>query len=191
MTTQELMDGFIENPVIAAARDEAMFVKALASSSKLVFLLFGKLMELEQQCAALKAAGKLVFIHIDLIDGLKADQQGLQYIAEKIKPHGIITTRGASVRYAQELGLFTIQRIFMLDSSALTSGAGNVTNVSPDFVELLPGISPKAISLFAQKIHVPIIAGGLVLEKEDVFAALQAGAIAVSTSEEALWEMNG
>lgn len=40
-----------------------------------------------------KREGKKILLHADLIDGLKADEYGAEYIIQEIKPAGIISTR--------------------------------------------------------------------------------------------------
>jgi len=175
------------NPVIAAVRDGDMLDRSLDSASKVVFMLFGSIGELEHQCEKLYNAGKVFFLHVDLIDGLRPDPVGVRYIASTMKPTGIITTKGACVRMAHDSGLFAIQRVFMLDSSALRSGVQNVLSCRPDLVEILPGVSEKVLSIAKQQFTLPLIAGGLINTKMDVFSALNAGVIAVSTSCEPLW----
>ena len=61
--------------------------------------------------------------------------------------------------------------------------------VRPDIIEGLPGLMPKVIRKIAKSIRIPVIAGGLISEKEDVMAALDAGAISVSTTNPSVWEM--
>jgi glycerol uptake operon antiterminator len=61
--------------------------------------------------------------------------------------------------------------------------------VEPDYVEILPGVMPKVIKRINNLIHVPVIAGGLIADKEDVLAALSAGAVSISTTNEAVWFM--
>ena len=58
-----------------------------------------------------------------------------------------------------------------------------------DLIEVLPGIMPKIIKHIAGRAAVPVIAGGLISEKEDVMRALDAGAIAISTTNQAVWKM--
>ena len=53
-------------------------------------------------------------------------------------------------------------------------------------IEIMPGVITKTISKFANS-SIPVIAGGLIETKEEVTAALSAGAIAVSTGKECLW----
>ena len=82
--------------------------------------------------------------------------------------------------------MFTVQRFFTLDSQGLDSISDVLASANPCMIEIMPGVITKTVSKFAQK-SVPVIAGGLVETKEEVTAALGAGAIAVSTGSEALW----
>ena len=50
-------------------------------------------------------------------------------------------------------------------------------------------IQSKIIRRVAQLTGKPVIAGGLISDKEDVTAALSAGAVAVSTTNPAVWRM--
>ncbi len=59
----------------------------------------------------------------------------------------------------------------------------------PDTIEILPGLMPKIIHRICRLVKVPVIAGGLISEKEDVVAALAAGAISVSSTNPRVWEM--
>jgi glycerol uptake operon antiterminator len=186
--TQEILDTLIENPVIAAVRSADKLDSVIASSVKVVFTLFGGIGELEDQCKRLNDAGKLVFLHIDLIDGLRPDAVGIKYVVERMKPAGIITTKGSCIKIGHELGVFTIQRVFMLDSSALRSGIQNVNSCKPDLVEILPGVCERALLMAKNHMTTPFIAGGFIESKEDVISALRVGAVAVSTSCESLWE---
>ena len=56
-----------------------------------------------------------------------------------------------------------------------------------DLVEVLPGAMPKAIAQLAASIQKPIIAGGMIRDKEDVTRALGAGAVGISASNETIW----
>ncbi len=60
----------------------------------------------------LKRKEKKAFIHMDFIEGLGKDQKAIDYINEVIGPDGIISTRSNHIKYARDIGLFTIQRFF-------------------------------------------------------------------------------
>ena len=61
--------------------------------------------------------------------------------------------------------------------------------VKPDFIEVLPGLMPKVIQKVCRSSRTPVIAGGLITDKESVMGALDAGAIAVSTTNREVWQM--
>ena len=89
---------------------------------------------------------------------------------------------------AKKQGLSTVFRIFVIDSKALESMNHHSTEYA-DLIELLPGVMPKIIKKVAQKSKVPIIAGGLIADKEDVIAALDAGATAISSTNQKVWKL--
>ena len=61
--------------------------------------------------------------------------------------------------------------------------------VRPDIVEILPGAMPKVIRKVCRKVRQPVIASGLISDKEDIMVALAAGAIAVSSTNQEVWMM--
>ena len=56
-------------------------------------------------------------------------------------------------------------------------------------IEVLPGAMPKVIHRLCAKIKVPVIAGGLITDKESVMGALTAGATAVSSTNHKVWNL--
>ena len=56
-----------------------------------------------------------------------------------------------------------------------------------DFLEVLPGVMPKIIRHLAEIVDKPIIAGGMIRDKEDVVGALSAGAVAISSTNRNVW----
>lgn len=190
MTNRELIEIFEQNPVIAAVRTPQMLETALSYNVQVVFFLCGGISNIESACARLCDAGRTVFLHIDLLEGLHADHSGIEFIKNNTGITGIISTKPTSIRLAQAQGLKTIQRSFLLDTAALKTSIQNTLTCRPDLVEVLPGISPEIVSIGKRNLGLPIIAGGFVKEKKDLYAALGAGAIAVSTSETSLWGLN-
>jgi glycerol uptake operon antiterminator len=76
-----------------------------------------------------------------------------------------------------------------VDSSSLETGARLVQASSPDYVEVMPGLVPLAIAHLRATLRQPVIAGGMITQPEQVRVALTAGAVAVSTSSQALWRL--
>jgi glycerol uptake operon antiterminator len=189
MDQRQLIDEIIQSPVIAAVRDEQQLEMALKSKASTIFLLSGSINALGSSCQQILRAGRRCFLHVDLIEGLRSDAQGMRFVATQFSPTGIITTKPACVKWAQSLGLLAVQRIFMLDSTAVQDGLRHIQACQPDLVEIMPGVSEKAIRLACQNFNRPLIAGGLISTREEVFAALAAGALAVSTSVPALWNL--
>jgi len=59
----------------------------------------------------------------------------------------------------------------------------------PDMIEIMPAVAYKTITKIKNNTGIPIIAGGLVEKKEEIYAAINAGASGVSTGAVDLWEM--
>ena len=183
---REAIDCLEGAPVIAALKTEDSAQAAAQSPVLVAFVLGGSILTMDGIMKALHSANKLVFLHMDLIEGVGRDEAGLEYAARQWQPAGIITTRAQLVRQARELGLLAVQRIFLLDSASIKSGIQLIDQCRPDMVEVMPGVIPKAIGQFKSAGR-PVIAGGMVTTRAEVIEALSAGALAVSTSSRELW----
>jgi glycerol-3-phosphate responsive antiterminator len=126
-------------------------------------------------------------VHMDLVNGLSSREISVDFICHETAADGIISTKQPQIRRAKELGMYTVHRFFVIDSAAYDNVEKHVKSVCPDCVELMPGVMPKVIRRMKQHISVPIIAGGLISDKEDIMAALDAGATSISTTRSALW----
>ena len=167
-----------ENPVIAAVKDATGLSRSMDSDCRIVFV---------EVVSRVHEAGKLAMVHIDLIDGLAARDVAVDFIAESTRADGIISTRSNLVRRAKARGMLAVQRFFMLDSIALVNIEKRLSFEAADAVEILPGAMPKVIRRLAAIVRKPVIAGGLISDKEDVLNALGAGAMAVSSSNPEVW----
>jgi len=177
----------LDNPIIAAVSDGEGIQAAIQSPCDVVFLLECNIFNVGKWVNQLQSAGKIVCLHVDLIKGIAHDSIGLEYIKEVVGADGIITTKASMIRRAKDLALITVQRVFVLDSKSIDMGVRTIKENKPDIVEIMPGVMPKAIRRMAQTVSAPIIAGGLIDQKEEIIQLLDAGAMAVSTSCEKLW----
>lgn len=176
-------------PVIAAVKDETGLKECLYSESQIIFLLFGDICSVGRYVEIAKSAGKMVFVPMDLINGLGNKEVAVDFIREHTGVDGIISTKPQLVKRAKELGLFGILRIFVIDSMAFGNIEKQCASLVPDAVEILPGLMPKIIKKLCSTVNVPIIAGGLISDKEDVMNALNAGAVAISVTNQRVWFM--
>lgn len=173
------------SPVIAAVKSTAGLDRALESECSVIFFLYGTILNIPQLVQQAKAKGKQAFVHADLIEGMSGKDISADFLARNTAADGIISTRPNLIRRARELELITIQRFFLLDSLAFENVLRQSSNA--DLVDILPGTMPQIIRRLTGKMSQPLIASGLLQDKADMVAALSAGAMAVSTTNEALW----
>ncbi len=172
-------------PVIAAVKNDEGLEKALVSDCAAIFFLYGTILNIAQLIEKAKQNDKLVFVHTDLIEGLTGKDISIDFIAQKTRADGVISTRINLIRHAKKLGLIAIQRFFLLDSLAFENIRRQA--LYADAVDILPGTMPRVIERLSHRVHQPIIASGLITDKQDIISALSAGALAVSTTSMDLW----
>ncbi|ELK47965.1 glycerol-3-phosphate responsive antiterminator [Halobacillus sp. ACCC02827] len=175
-------------PVLPAVKKIKEFETLLESNTDYIILLESRLGLLRKLVKVGQKAGKKVLVHVDLIQGLKADDYGMEYIGQEVKPDGVISTRAHVIHQAKKYGILSVQRLFLIDSQAIEHNVKIIQKTSPDYVEVLPGILPGMIKEIKDRIGVPVIAGGLIRTDEEVEKALASGASAVSTSRSELWK---
>ena len=186
----EILADIKKFPVIAAIRDVDDVDTALSRNIKCVFLLTGSILNIKYVVHCIKKAHKRAFVHLDLLEGISKDSEGTKYIVEEVRPDGVITTRSNLALSARSMGMFTIQRVFILDSLAVDTAVRTISQVEPDAVEVLPGVLTKTLKRIAQRVQTPLVAGGLIETQEEVKKALASGAVAISTTRKSLWDMN-
>ncbi|RBW69540.1 glycerol-3-phosphate responsive antiterminator [Bacillus taeanensis] len=173
--------------VLPAVKKMKDFEKILAADYQYIVLLDIHIGQLHSLMQHAKIHNKKIFLHADLIQGLKNDEYAAEFLCQTFKPFGLISTRGSVLRIAKKKGIVAIQRLFLLDTIALETSYKLVEKVRPDFIEVLPGVVPHLIKEVNEATDIPIIAGGLIRTKEEVEQVLQAGAVAVTTSRNNLW----
>ena len=178
------------NPVIAAVKDmEGLGQCCQTEEIRVVFILFGDLCSIGAIVEQVKAADKVAMVHMDLVQGLSSKEIAVDFIKQYTKADGIISTKPMMIKRAKELELYTVMRFFLLDSMALENLERQLGMLRPDVIEILPGVMPKIIRKICGLVKVPVIAGGLITDKEDIMAVLSAGAMAVSTTNRGVWQL--
>ena len=186
-TRKDLLEIIADSPVIAAVKDEEGLDKSLRTDCRIIFILYGNICSLTTIVEKIKKRDKLAIVHADLVQGLSAKIEAIDYIKNNTKADGILSTKGNLVKHATDIGLIGILRNFIIDSMAMENVNKQVELAHPDMIEIMPGIMPEIIEKLKNEIKLPLIAGGLISDTKDVIAALSAGADAVSTTKEELW----
>ena len=180
----------VQSQVISSIKNEKDIELAISSTANITFVLTGNIITTKGYIEQLNKAGKMTFVHLDFIDGLSNTRSAITYIAKIWKPMGIITTKSNLIKYAKEEGLMTIQRLFLIDRNALKKGIEIAHQCKPDAIEVLPGLMPSVIDELTGLTNLPIIAGGLISNKEEILNGLEAGALAISSGDPKLWNLD-
>jgi glycerol uptake operon antiterminator len=176
----------IEGKIIPAVRTTEDLKLALETSVKSVFLLNTNIEDVGEQIEITHRAGKKLFIHFDLADGIGKDEYGIKYLSS-LGADGIISTRTNVIKTAKRLGVYTIQRFFIVDSRSIDTTVESVSASKADVIEIMPGAVPKIITKVKNLVDMPIVAGGIIETEEEICDALNSGAIAISTGKKDLW----
>lgn len=194
MKTNNAIDFFMEStersPIIAGIKNDEWLQECKKSDCEIVYILYGDICNIADIVEQIKEAGKMAVVHIDLINGFSAKDICVDFIKKYTRADGIISTKPYLIKRANELGLFTVQRFFMLDAITYANIKKHVKENNPDVVEIMPAGLTKMIRYVLEQVDKPLVASGLVLDEEDVMGALKAGAIAISTTNQEVWKLN-
>ncbi|MEG0155210.1 MAG: glycerol-3-phosphate responsive antiterminator [Lachnospiraceae bacterium] len=191
---RSVIDFFMEStersPIIAGIKNDEWLQACKESDCEIVYILYGDVCTIADIVDEVKQAGKLAVVHVDLITGLSTKDVSVDFIKKYTKADGIISTKPYLIKRGNDLGLFTVQRFFMIDAITYANVKKHVKENNPDIVEIMPAGLTKMIRYVLEQVDKPVVASGLVLDKEDVMGALKAGAIAVSTTNQEIWKCN-
>ena len=182
-------EALCDTPIIAAVKNSDDFKKILKTDIKIVFILYGDLCSIAPIIEKIKAADKIAMVHIDLIVGLSTKEVAVDFIKQNTKADGIISTKLSIINRAIKLQMYTVYRIFVIDSMALETLKNQERLIKADLIEILPGAMPQVVKKVTALTRVPIIAGGLITSKKEVIESLEAGATSISTSNYDVWQL--
>ncbi len=182
-------DSLLENPIIAAVTQLDHLNSAIQSPCENIFLLTGNIFNLKEIAHRVQSKYKGIYICVDYIDGFSKDTWGLEYIVTKIKPNGIITSKKNLIKLAKDFGSFTIYRQQVFDSTSLNETIKTVKTTRPHVVEILPGIIPRVIKQVYEETKIPVVASGLIMDRDDVLRSIESGAIGIASSREHIWNI--
>ena len=173
--------------VIAAVRDSEQLLLAAKSEADMIFMLTPNITKLKSHIEIAHSAGKKLFVHIDLAEGIGKDEYGIRFVSD-LGVDGIISTRTNMIKIAKKLGMYTVQRFFIVDSHSVDTTIESAKTSKADMIEIMPGTVTKVIARLKMQIDIPIIAGGLIESAKEIDEAMLHGASGVSTGKQKLWE---
>ena len=188
LTKDFFMEATENCPVIPEIINDEWLVALPESDCEIVYIVYGDICTIPEIVEKVKAAGKMAIVHMDLIVGLSSKEISVDFLKKYTKVDGIISMKPAMIKRANDVGLFTIQRFYLMDRFTYANIEKHIKNCNPDIVEFLPAGLSKVMSFLIEKIDRPVVASGLTQDKDDVMGALKAGAIAVATSNRRVWD---
>ncbi|MCR4782512.1 MAG: glycerol-3-phosphate responsive antiterminator [Lachnospiraceae bacterium] len=184
---EQFKDALFDSPIIAAIKDDEGLERCLLCDAKIIFVLYGDILTIPSIVERINEKNKLAFVHVDLISGLYSCEVAVDFIKTKTRASGIISTKSQVILRAKELGLYTVMRFFVIDSMAISNIEKQMKQAKPDVIEVMPALMPKIVAKIVSKVKCPVIGGGLVSDKEDVYSVLNAGATAISSTNRDVW----
>ncbi len=179
---------FFGQKILPAIRKIEDFEKMLESNYEYGVFLDIHMSRLKAVYRLAEQYNKKMFLHMDLVQGLKSDEYATEYICQELRPYGVISIKGSVILKAKQKGVKAMQRVFLLDSSSLQKSYTLTERTQPDYIEILPGLMPRVIKEVKERTNKEIFTGGLIETAEEVEQAIAAGASAITTSEKALWK---
>ncbi|ABS21143.1 glycerol-3-phosphate responsive antiterminator [Bacillus cytotoxicus] len=179
---------FHEQKILPAVRQIKDLEKLVHSSYEYIVILDIHIGQLKSVVKLAKQYEKKVFLHVDLIHGLQSDGHATEFLCQEYKPYGLLSTKASVIMKAKQKGVVAIQRIFLIDSSAMEKSCHLLGKTKPDYIEVLPGALTDMIAEVRDRTGIPILAGGFIRTVADVERALEAGATAITTSKKELWK---
>jgi glycerol uptake operon antiterminator len=178
----------LETPIIPAIRHPEHLDLALSAHGKVIYFLCGDPENIVDLLQRSLDGGKLPIVNMDLLSGFSRDSSALSYL-QKRGLRGIISTHHESFRHAHALGMYVIQRTFLLDRGAMDSIANQLKSTVADALEVLPAIAaPRLVeSIRTLRPEMPLVGGGLIQSMREIEGLLSQGLTSVSVSNTQLW----
>lgn len=176
-----------DNPVIGVLFGEDNLEQFCANATRFSFIASLPLVRVAEVYTRLAQASTLPLLNVDSIQGLTANADGLEYL-KAVGVSGIVSTHAQVVNKAAGMQMLAVQKVFVTDRSNLKRAAATVKSSRAHFVQLMPWpvvpyLEPEFLRLLG-----PFIVAGFVSSESDIRAALDLGALAVSTSQQELWD---
>lgn len=188
---KSLLQSSIGYQIIPLVESRLQLVQALASMrGETILLRHCNVFDFASLTDSARKNGISVYVSLDYIDGINADEAGLHYLAEHLRVQGIISHHPKVLALGKHLGLRTIQRIFAIDSSGLETALEAVDIQTTDLLAIEPAlVIPHIAAYLKATLPLPFVGSGLLTTQAQVQAVLRAGATGIIVAKPDLWSL--
>lgn len=175
--------------LVPVVETRIQFIQALDMSAVRAMLLHHcNVFEFADLMARAARAGCAVYVNMDHIDGIYADEAGFQYLAERLRARGVISSHPKALALAKQAGLETIQRIFAVDSAGLMMALESVDLARVDMLDFAPAlVVPHIMPRLRSCLPIPFMASGLLHTTAQLQEVIKSGVQAVAVTHPEKW----
>ena len=177
-----------QTPIIPAVRKPEHIDLAIAAHGKVIYFLTGNPENCESMIQKVLAAGKLPIVNLDLLNGFSRDKYAVNYL-KRCGASGVISTHVDTLRHVRSIGLYTVQRTFLVDSGAAETITAQLRSTPVDALEVLPAmVAPRLLDrVRGASPDTVVTGGGLIGSMKEVEDLLLQGLAAVSIGNPEMW----
>ena len=188
-----LLDLPARHVLVPVVETRIQFVQALETSVVRAMLLHHcNVFEFADLLGRAYRSGCSVYVNMDHIDGIYADDAGFHYLAERLHVKGVVSSHPKALASAKEAHLETIQRIFAVDSTGLKLSLESVDINCVDMLDFAPArVVPHIMPRLQACLPVPYMASGLLHTVDQLQAVLSSGVRAVAVTHLERWVQAG
>lgn len=147
-----------------------------------VNLKFGEINNLPKLAETIHKHNRYLVLHMDSVRGIKMSKEGIEFL-KNIGTDVLVTNKPSQIEMIKEVGVIAIQNMFLVDSDAFRSGIKYIQKYKPDAVNIMPiSIPARYIKQIKEETNIKVLAGGLLVEKEELFEAIDKGISSVFAS---------
>ncbi|WP_338030743.1 glycerol-3-phosphate responsive antiterminator [Cytobacillus citreus] len=179
-----------QHKLIAVVNDPSQIEKVIKYKEHIsaVTLMTGNILTVKRYIDILQKEEIPVILHIEKIEGLKADHYGVDFIIEYVKPFGILTTKKSVMKQAKSKGAFVIQMVFLFDTGIYHNILDSLDDIKVDMLEIMPCRATDLLEEIVRLSPVPVVTGGLLTDIRYAKEALSIGVASLATTNVEIWK---
>lgn len=182
----ELLKGNVVIP--SAATMEQLKYIAEKTDFSCVMIKLGDINNIGKIVGYLHKMNKTAMLHIDSVKGISKDKAGFHYL-KRIGVDAVITMKSQNIRMIKEEEMLAILGTFLVDSASVNLTIQNVHMNKPDAIIAMPMTIPDlTYERLKESIKVPILAGGLGVNKQIVEHVLSLGVQACAVTDRGIYK---